>query len=70
MSDNVNESLHEPAGAESVTPLTPPEPPTPERLHFTQENGEMSQIERLALALSVWLALVCMVVLLGWLEWV
>ena len=74
MSENVNESLHEPTGGitepGSVNSVTPPGLKTPERLHFAQENGEMSQIERLALALSVWLVLVCAVVLLGWLKWV
>ena len=70
MSDNVNDSLQDPAAPGSVTDVTPPGLKTPERLHFTQENGGMSQLERLALALSVWLALVCMVVLLGWLKWV
>ena len=30
----------------------------------------MSQLERLALAISVWLVLMCGVALLGWLTWV
>ena len=69
MSDNVNESLHEPTETTNVTHVTFPEPKTPERLHFVQGNDEMSDLERLALAISVWLVLVCTVALLGWLTW-
>ena len=46
----------------------------PERLHSVQKNDQkvpqqMSDLERLALAVGVWVVLTCTVFLLGWLEW-
>ena len=69
MSDNIHESLHERPAPDRVSAPTPPGVKTPERLHFVQGNDEMSDLERLALAISVWLVLVCTVALLGWLTW-